>query len=65
MAQQDFPYLEKAMVVDYPILVVQEGQKGILRMEQHLALPFLLGFCAFVVPVLQGEDLLERGQRKK
>lgn len=57
-------YLEETMMVDHPILVVKKGEKGVLRVEQHLALTLLLGFCAFVIPVLQSEDLWKgRGKR--
>lgn len=52
-------YLEKAMMMDHPILIVQEGEEGELCMQQHFALTFLLGFCAMVILVLQGEDLWE------
>lgn len=53
-------YLEKAMMMDHPILIVQKREEGELCVQQHFALTFLLGFCAVVILVLQGEDLCER-----
>lgn len=35
-------YLEEAVVVDHPVLVVQERQERVLRVQQHLPLSLLL-----------------------
>lgn len=63
--RRGWAYLEKAVVVDHPILAVQEGEEGVLGVQQHLALTLLLGLGAFVVPVLQSEDLWGRRRRRK
>lgn len=50
-------YLEKAVVVDHPILVVQQRQEGVLCVQQHFPLPLLLSLPCRVHPLLQREDL--------
>lgn len=52
-------YLEEAVVVDDPILVVQKRQEGVLCVQQHLPLPLLLSLPGSVRSLLQRQDLTE------
>lgn len=50
-------YLEETMVVNYSILVVQQRKEGVLRMQQHLPLPFFLSLSSTVHTFFQRQDL--------
>lgn len=43
-------YLEEPVMMDHSLLVVEQGKKRILRVQQHLALSLLLGFYSFITP---------------
>ena len=45
-------YLEEPVVVNHPVLRVEEGEQGVLGVQQHLALPLLLAFNSLVAPLL-------------
>lgn len=45
------------MVMHHSILVVQERQQRVFRVQQHLALPFLLCLSRRVCALLQGQNL--------
>lgn len=45
--------------MDHPILVVQERQQRVLRVQQHLPLPLLLSLPRTVRSLLQRQDLME------
>lgn len=38
------------MMMHHSFLVVEQGKQRILRVQQHLALAFLLGFYSFITP---------------
>lgn len=48
------PYLEQPVVVYHPLLVLQQTQQGVLRVQQHLALFTVL---ALSPRLFQGQDL--------
>ena len=54
-------YLEESVMVHHPVLAVQQRQQGVLRVEQHLALPLLLVLPGRVAALLQGQDLWGTG----
>lgn len=49
--------LKEAMVVDHPVLVVQQRKEGVLCVQQHLPLPLLLSLPCRVHSLLQRQDL--------
>ena len=62
---RDAAYLEEPVVVDHPVLRVEEGEQRVLGVEQHLALPLLLAFNSLVAPLLKGEDLRKARTQKQ
>lgn len=58
-------HLEEAVVMDHPVLSVQQGQQRVLGVQQHLALPFLLALYSLLSSLLQGEDLSGSTKRKR
>lgn len=43
-------YLEEPVVMNHSFLIVEQGKERILRVQQHLALSFLLCFYSFIAP---------------
>ena len=58
-------HLEEPMVVNHPVLRVEEGEQGVLGVQQHLALPLLLAFNPLVAPLLKGKDLRKACTQKQ
>lgn len=54
---QSSVYLEEAVMMDHPILVVQQRKEGVLCVQQHLPLPLLLSLPSRVHSLLQRQDL--------
>ena len=58
-------HLEEPVVVNHPVLRVEEGEQGVLGVQQHLALPLLLAFNSLVAPLLKGKDLRKACAQKQ
>lgn len=52
-------YLEEPVVVNHSVLVVQQREEGVLRMQQHLPLPLFLSLPSTVHALIQRQDLTQ------